>query len=64
MVLARKRGEKIAIGPDVVISVERITYNEVRIGIQAPKDVLILRTELAPSDELRMKRLTKPPGAG
>lgn len=64
LVLGRKRGQKIAIGPDIVVSVERIMDGEVRIGVTAPKELLILRTELTPNDDRTMKRLTNPDGVG
>jgi len=46
LVLSRKPGEKIIIG-DVVITIVRIGPNIVRVGVEAPKDVVVLRAELA-----------------
>lgn len=46
LVLARRPSEKILIGADIVIEVVSIHGNQVRLGINAPKDVKILRTEL------------------
>lgn len=46
LVLSRKIGEKIHIGDDIVIFVTRIGRDVVRIGIQAPKGVRVLRGEL------------------
>ena len=46
LVLARKPGERIRIGDNVVITLTRISGNTARIGIDAPDDVLILREEL------------------
>jgi len=46
LVLGRKRQESIHIGNDIVISIEDITNGMVKIGIEAPKDVVILRSEL------------------
>jgi carbon storage regulator len=45
LVLTRKYGEKTYIG-DIVVTVVDITDTQVRIGIEAPPDVLILRGEL------------------
>lgn len=45
LVLSRKRGERICIGDDVVITVVR-TGEKVRLGVEAPKDVKIVRAEL------------------
>lgn len=51
LVLKRRPGEKIAIGADIVIEVVSINGNQVRLGIHAPKDVKILRTELLAHEE-------------
>lgn len=47
LVLSRKRGERILIGDDVVVTIARIGPNNVRVGIEAPRDVKIIREELA-----------------
>jgi carbon storage regulator len=46
LVLTRKLYESIRIGPDIVVHVTLIAGDTVRIGIDAPDDVKILRTEL------------------
>lgn len=46
LVLSRKPGEKLLIGDDVVITVVRIGPNQVRLGIDAPSHLNILREEL------------------
>ncbi len=46
LVLTRKQGEKIRIGNDIVITVVGINDNQVKIGIEAPSDVKILREEI------------------
>lgn len=46
LILTRRMGEGISIGPDVEISVLEISGEHVRIGITAPKDVQVLRSEL------------------
>lgn len=46
LVLSRKVDEKIRIGGDVVLTIVKIDRNKVRIGIEAPKDVSIVRGEL------------------
>ncbi len=54
LVLSRKSGERIRIGEDVAITVVRIGPNTVRLGIEAPRDLSILREELceqSPSTE-------------
>ena len=47
LVLTRKQGEKIRIGEDVVITVVRTKGKTVRLGIQAPAHVPVLRGEIA-----------------
>ena len=47
LVLTRREREQILIGRDVVVSVERIDAGKVRIGIQAPESVVIVRAEIA-----------------
>lgn len=46
LVLSRKVREKILIGDNISVVPLRISGNTVRIGIEAPADVLILREEL------------------
>lgn len=45
LVLSRKAGEQILIG-DVVVKVLEVRGNRVKLGIEAPKGVRILRDEL------------------
>jgi carbon storage regulator len=49
LVLTRKQGEKIRIGDDVVITVVRTKGKAVRLGIQAPAHIPVLRGEIAAS---------------
>jgi len=46
LILTRRPGESIAIGDDVLVSVIEVSRTRVRIGIEAPQHVLILRQEL------------------
>jgi len=47
LVLVRRVGESIHIGDDIVIEVESFENgNRVKIGIDAPRDVRVLRSEL------------------
>ena len=46
LVLTRKHNETLHIGNDVVITIVRVRGDAVRIGIQAPKEVAIMRSEL------------------
>ena len=46
LVLSRKTNEKILIGDDIEITIVGVSGDNVRIGIKAPKDVKILRSEV------------------
>lgn len=47
LVLSRKPNEKILIGKDITLTVVRLVGNKVRLGIEAPAEVRVLRAELA-----------------
>ena len=46
LVLSRKLGEKIVIGDNIVLTVVKIDRNQIRLGIEAPRDVLVFREEI------------------
>ncbi len=46
LVLTRKTNQSIMIGDDVEVSVLSVVGEKVRIGIQAPHDVPVFRTEI------------------
>ena len=50
LVLSRKPGEKIQIGENVTVTIVRIDRYTVRIGIEAPRDMNIVREELKDGD--------------
>ena len=47
LVLSRKVGEKILIGDDIAVTVVRLSGGGVRIGIDAPVEMAVVREELA-----------------
>lgn len=47
LVLTRKQSEKIRIGDNITITVIRMKGKSVRLGIEAPNSVSVLRGELA-----------------
>jgi len=46
LVLSRKRGERIVIGPDIELIVVAIRGERVQLGFHAPKEVAIHREEI------------------
>jgi carbon storage regulator len=51
LVLSRKAGERILIGDKITVTVVKIGHGGVRIGIEAPAEMAVVRQELA--DELQ-----------
>jgi carbon storage regulator len=52
LVLSRKPGEKILIGDNITLTVVRVQGNQVRLAIDAPAEVRILRGELVDGFEM------------
>ena len=46
LVLSRRENERIKLGNSIVLTVVRVAGDRVRIGIEAPSDVVVLREEL------------------
>ncbi len=61
LVLSRKPDEKIFVGDDIILTVLQIRGGNIRIGIEAPREMTIIRDELskAPAPE-RASRTAKP----
>ena len=60
LVLGRKRGESLYIGNDICLSVEEIGASAVKLGIEAPKEVVILRSELKEKIASQNLKATQP----
>ena len=57
LILTRRIGETLMIGDDVSITVIGVKGNQVRIGIDAPRDVAVHREEIfnrIKSDQLKL----------
>src|SRR5689334_1029122 len=48
LVLTRKLTEKLFIGDDICVTVVRLEGGQVRLGIDAPREVTVVRAELVP----------------
>lgn len=48
LVLSRRESERIRVGDSIVVTVVRVSGDKVRLGIDAPADMLVLREELEP----------------
>lgn len=46
LILTRRAGESVMVGSDITITVLGVKGNQVRIGINAPKDVAVHREEI------------------
>ena len=47
LVLSRKVGERILIGDKIAVTVVKLGHGGVRIGIEAPEEMAVVREELA-----------------
>lgn len=46
LVLSRKESQRIRLGDSIVVTIVKISGDKVRVGIDAPNSVLVLRDEL------------------
>jgi carbon storage regulator len=56
LILSRRIGETIRIGPHIVVTVLGVKGTQIRIGIEAPKDVEVHREEIF--DRIKHERTT------
>ena len=57
--ITRKKGESILIGDDIEITVSKLEDGSVKLAINAPKDIRILRKELFEEVKNENKEATK-----
>ena len=51
LVLIRKLNPSIQIGNDITVTITAINRGVVRVGVKAPKDIKIIRSEIATKDQ-------------
>jgi len=60
LVLSRRESERIKLGESIVVTVVRVDGGNVRLGIDAPPEMLVLREELTPMTNPAPLSLTPP----
>ena len=66
LVLSRKVGERIQLGDQITVTLVKIHGNTVRLGIEAPSHMAVVREELvtreerAPQDSAALRVITQP----
>lgn len=58
LVLSRKQQQDIYIGDDIKITVLKVKGNTVRLGIEAPRDIRVMRGELPRDEEAEVANVT------
>ena len=62
LVLSRKESQRIRLGDSIVITIVKISGDKVRVGIEAPANVLVLRDELEVHEASAMVKELAPSG--
>ena len=57
LILTRKQGEAFLLGKEIEISILEVSGDKVKIAIDAPKDIKILRKELAEAEKINQEAL-------
>lgn len=63
LVITRKKDEGFLIGENIKITVVDVSGDRIKIGIDAPKDVKIIRNELYDTEKLNMQAAVHKPSA-
>ncbi len=61
LILTRRVGETLMIGDEVTVTVLGVKGNQVRIGVNAPRDVAVHREEIY--DRIKQEQLAEPDDA-
>ena len=62
LIIKRHMGDAIRIGEETVVTVLSADDDEVRIGIQAPRDLRVLREEIATHEQRKGRAPNLAPG--
>jgi carbon storage regulator len=54
LVLSRREQERIKLGDSIIVTIIRVSGERVRIGIEAPPEIVVVRDELPPCKEKRI----------
>jgi carbon storage regulator len=52
LVLSRRESQRIQLGESIVLTIVRVSGDRVRLGIEAPANVRVLRGELQPHQSI------------
>ena len=63
LVLSRKESQRIRLGDSIVVTIVKISGDKVRVGIEAPADVLVLRDELEARSDAAQTAAASPAAA-
>jgi carbon storage regulator len=63
LILSRRVNEKIVIGDDVVVSVVEVRGDQVKLGIEAPRNVKVFRQEVFDAIQEENKQAAAAAGA-
>lgn len=63
LVITRKKDEGFLIGENIKITVVDVSGDRIKIGIDAPKDVKIIRNELYDTEKLNVQAAVHKPSA-
>ncbi len=58
LILQRKVGQSIYIGEDIIVTVQEISSDKVKLSIDAPKDIKIMRDELKCAENSNIEALS------
>ena len=51
LILTRRIGESLNIGDEIEISIVKVKGNQIVLGIEAPREISVVRSELLSEDE-------------